>query len=146
MKNWIRGLCGGAIFTVSSLPLAQEAPDLIAVMADMQRFSHKIQLSLEAGNLPLADFYAHELEGAVAQASEVESYGDYPVGRLSASTLKPVAIKLGAALDSADVERASAALDDVVAACNSCHVLTEHAFIQVQRNSTNPYMQSFAPR
>lgn len=151
MKNWISALCGGAMLTLSPLYLAEQAlaeqgPDLISVMADMQRFSHKLQLSLDAGNLRLADFYAHELEGAVAQASQIESYGDYPVGRLSASTLKPVVGKLGAALDSGDIGRASSALDTVVDACNSCHVMTEHAYIQVQRNPTNPYMQSFVPR
>ena len=146
MKKWIVGLCVGTVMAGSSLLQANESPDLIAVMGDMQRFAHKLQLSLDASNLTLADFYAHELEAAVKQASDIESYGDYPVGRLSASTLKPLVLKLETAIDSGDVSRASTAFDKLIDGCNSCHELTEHGYIHVQRSSANPYMQSFAPR
>ncbi len=130
---------------IAPLGSAEESLDLVAVMADMQRFAHKIQLSLDAENLRLADFYAHELEAAVARASSIDSYGDYPVGRLSASTLKPLMLQLGTAIDSGELPRANTAFDQLLSGCNSCHQLTEHGYIHLQRNAVNPYLQSFAP-
>ena len=126
-----------------ALPVWAESPKLINLMGNMQRFAHKLQLSLEAGNGPLADFYAHELGAAVAQVGQVESYGDYPVGRLTTSTLSPLLKTLIAGLDAGDVARANQAFDALLDGCNRCHAMTEHDYIRLQRNAANPYLQDF---
>ena len=68
--------------------------DLITQMARLQYFTHKLSLSVDANNLPLAQFYGHELEEVIHQVSLVESYKDYPVGEMAKTTLYPQFLKL----------------------------------------------------
>jgi len=133
-------------FTVPTLPtMADEDVELVEIMSAMEYFSHKLNLAVEHRNTTLASFYAHELEEIIEQAEEVESYDNYPVGAMVKSMLVPAFEKFEDALDDGDWNTISGRFDSVVEACNACHAATAHAFIRVQRNAFNPFMQSFEP-
>lgn len=118
-------------------------PDLVRIMADMQRHLHKLSLSLDHDNQPLAAFYHHELVEALEAAEAVESYDGHPVGQLSRTMLQPAVERLKKALDSG--VGTDEALDGVIRACNACHQVTEHGFLRIQRSEDNPFMQLFEP-
>ncbi|OAB61443.1 hypothetical protein AY599_04930 [Leptolyngbya valderiana BDU 20041] len=122
-----------------------EEHGLVENMGAMQYFSHKLVLAIDAGNLPLADFYAHELEETIEAASAIESYGGQAIGALVDSMLEPRFEELEDALDS-DVDRASAAFDAMVDSCNACHQATGFGLIRIQRRSDNPWLQDFSPQ
>lgn len=83
-----------------SLPLAALAngeAGLADLMAKMQLHSHKLQLSLDQGNLPLADFYAHELGEVIEDVQAIDDYDGKPIGTLTTSMLLPSFEQLEAA-------------------------------------------------
>jgi hypothetical protein len=56
---------GLSLFTfvcLAAAPALGDPPGLAVLMERMQTYTHKVQLSIEARNAPLADFYLHELE------------------------------------------------------------------------------------
>jgi len=124
---------------------AHEA-DIITTMGHMQLFLHKITLAVNAGNLELADFYAHELEETIETAESIEAYHDIAVGELTESMLTPTFEAFEQALDGSDVADVDSRVDNVITACNACHEATGYGMIRIERNETNPYMQSFEPR
>lgn len=135
------------IYALASAPAQADEPDLIGNMGDLQRFSHKLDLSIVAGNVALADFYAHELEETIEATLEIESYHDQPIGELTQAMLVPAFERLEHALDAEPTD--PAALDDAVrgyvAACNACHLSSGYGYIRIERTEANPFMQSFAP-
>ena len=121
--------------------------ELISLMAALQTYTHKLQLSLDRDTRELAAFYLHELEETIEAVNEVEEYDGHPIGQLSAAMLSPALERLGAALDgSGQTAAAGRELDALLGACNACHTATEHAYIVIRRNDVNPYAQSFEPR
>lgn len=129
----------------ASHALAEEEPDTIGTMGQLQLFLHKLSLSVDAGNIELADFYAHELEEAIEAAESIEAYHDIPVGRLTGSILTPTFEQLEKALDGGDPEAIRSRLRGVVSSCNGCHQATGYGFIRIAPSDANPYMQSFEP-
>lgn len=129
----------------SALTAAEENFGLLKAMGTMQMLTHKIHLSLEKNNLPLAKFYGGELGAFIQATAAIDNYGDYPVGRMTNSILRPAQRSLMQAIDAGSNERAKPLLNDMINACNSCHTLTEQAYIRIQTNSANPYFQSFTP-
>lgn len=130
----------------TAVPVAHaEQPEMIETMRALQYFGHKLQLSLDHDNPALARFYMHEMEEAIAAVGGIESYGGYPIGRLSDTILKPVFAGLEATLERDGPARTQQQFDKLIDACNQCHVMTEHAYIVIRRNPDNPFMQSFAP-
>lgn len=125
--------------------LADEEPDMIGTMGQLQLFLHKLSLSVDAGNIELADFYAHELEEAIEAAESIEAYHDIPVGRLTGSILTPTFEQLEKALGG-DPEAVRARLRGVVSSCNGCHEATGYGMIRIAPSDANPYMQDFEPR
>lgn len=124
---------------------AEDEPDIIATMGQMQLFLHKISLSVGAGNDELADFYAHELEETIEAAESIEKYHDIPVGQLTEAMLTPSFEAFEDALDGDDAGRVESRLGDLTKACNACHQATGYGFIRIEPNDSNPYMQSFEP-
>ena len=119
-------------------------PDLITMMGNLQLFMHKAGLSVRAGNLELADFYAHEIEETLEVVGEVESYDDFPIGQLSDAMLVPAVEKFGEGLDSGSVDAALDSYISLINACNACHQVTDHGFIKIEdRSDLNIYMQNF---
>lgn len=131
-----------AIF-ISNSAIAE--PDLITQMARLQYFTHKLSLAVVANNLPLAQFYGHELEEVIHQVSQVESYKDYPVGEMAKTTLYPQFLKLESALKREDISHAPRLLGQMIDSCNSCHDMTEHEFIVIGKQAEGGYLQVFAP-
>jgi hypothetical protein len=138
--------------TLPAAPLAADEGhvDLLGLMGTLQQLVHKAQLALDAGNVPLAAFYAHELEETGEAVTAVAEYDDHPVGQLTGAMLMPAIEALDEALhdagSAASMAAGDAALDRVINSCNACHAATEHAFIVIARNGTNTYAQQFEPR
>lgn len=130
----------------TSTALAEEEPDMIGTMGQMQLFLHKLSLSIDAGNTELADFYAHELEETIEVAESIETYHDIPVGQLTEAMLVPSFESFEKALDGDERERIESSMGDLIKACNTCHQATGYGFIHIQPSEFNPYMQSFEPR
>jgi len=134
------------VFSLAAAPLAaEEEPDMIATMGQMQLFLHKLSLSVDAGNAELAEFYAHELEETIEAAESIEKYHDIPVGELTGSMLVPSFEALESALDGDDPARVESRMNQLVEACNACHQATGYGFIRLERTTANPYMQDFQP-
>jgi len=124
--------------------------DLLGLMGTLQTLTHKVQLALDAGNQPLAGFYAHELEEVTQALVGIDRYDGFPIGTLTRAMLVPTVEDLEQILADTNgpdpLAAADTVLDRVIAQCNACHAATEHAFIVIERNPINPYAQSFAPR
>lgn len=125
----------------------EEEPELARYMIRVQRWSHKVALSVRARNQPLADFYLHELEETVASIqSDVPSYEGYSIAKQTKQIFVPSLDALDAAVDAADWPVANARLREMAHSCNQCHRTTGHGFIRVRFDSlSNPFAQSFEP-
>ena len=55
----------------SEIAEEEEGGDPVQLMTNMQYFLHKAGLSLRAGNMELADFYAHELEEMISELKTI---------------------------------------------------------------------------
>lgn len=125
---------------------AEDEPDMIGTMGQMQLFLHKLSLSVDAGNHELANFYAHELEENIEAAESIERYHDIPVGQLTEAMLVPSFEAFEAALEGGDSEKIQSRTEGLIEACNACHQATGYGFIDIQPSDANPYMQSFEPK
>jgi hypothetical protein len=126
---------------------AADEPELAVAMSQLQYFTHKLALSVDARNAELAGFYLHEVE-EVAESirDEVPDYEGFPIGPLVGSMLVPYLERLEEALEAPEWQSAEQTLGLIVDGCNACHQATDHAFIVIEREpGPNPYMQSFRP-
>lgn len=125
--------------------LAEEAgePSLAGLMAQMQVYTHKLDLSIQAGNAELAGFYLHELEEVTEEVIEnIPDYGGFAVGELTAAML---VASIEAVESATSNELADEAMSALVNSCNNCHAATKHNFIRIERTSNNPFNQDFGP-
>jgi hypothetical protein len=126
-------------------PALGDEPGLAVLMERMQTYTHKLQLSIEARNGPLAHFYLHELEETGEfVARHIEHYDDYPVGRLLAEMLLPQVERLEELVDAGQWPASEAGFTDLVRACNACHLVTAHGFIRIAPAGENPFAQDFS--
>jgi hypothetical protein len=96
---------------------ASEA-DLLGTMIRSQRYLEKAAAAGEAGNWPLAAFYAHELEETAEHVATAGWVDDgVELGPLAARWAVPAAERL---------HEAAVAGDDV-----ACHRATDHGFLQI---------------
>lgn len=124
---------------------ADDHIELVELMGLLQMYTHKIHLSLEAGNIRLAGFYTHEMEELIDTLKEIDEYDNRPVGRLVEDRLEPAFEAFGDSLRGKGASSPARAFDALLLACNGCHKATAHEFIVVEKNPHNPYMQSFEP-
>ncbi len=133
---------------------APAAPELALLMAVLQRLTHKLALSADAGNAPLAAFYLHEsLEQLRAIQKDSPEYENQPIAVLIDRIALPAYADLQTSLNYPATPPAPAtrevllrSLDRVIASCNECHVATQHGVIQITRGTeVNPFNQSFRP-
>ena len=132
------------LLATSSTTLANG--EIMDVMHKMQTYIHKLQLSVDADNVPLAGFYAHELEEQIEVLEHLGSYDGYPVGTMGGNALMKSLDDLEDAIDSGNRDEVDLAYEVLMYACNQCHQATNHGFIVVKRNHTNPYAQDFRRR
>lgn len=125
-------------------PALGDPPGLAVLMERMQTYTHKVQLSIEARNAPLADFYLHELEETSEFVVEnVAHYGDHPVGPLVKEMLLPLIEALEDVVKAGEWEAGDARFTDLIRACNACHLVTGHGYVRIAPASGNPYAQDF---
>lgn len=119
--------------------------ELARYMANLQRWTHKAALALEARNADLADFYLHEVEETVETVQvEAPTYEGYPVGELTGKLLVPAVASLDTALDRGEWSAVDRRVGALQQACNECHRATDHGFVRVDlRDLPNPYAQRF---
>jgi hypothetical protein len=108
---------------------------------------HKLALSVDARNQPLAAFYAEELNEVLDEMGEqVLPYEGHDIAGLTRAMLTPAIRAVQEQLAAGAWADAAAGVEAVVAACNQCHVATDHGFIQVTSGAgTNPFNQVFDP-
>lgn len=125
-----------------------EEPELAVAMSQLQHFTHKLALSIEARNAELAAFYLHETEETAESIRDgIPEYDGFAIGPLVGSMLMPLVERLEEALERREWPAADQALTATVESCNACHEATQHGFIVIAfEPGVNPYMQSFAPR
>jgi hypothetical protein len=125
---------------------AQAEEPLGPYMNDLQRYSHKLGLSIDAGNQPLAEFYSSKLTEAMGLIeTKFPTWQKLQIGALMKAMLGAPLTPLGAAIGKGDMAGASSAYDALLAnGCNGCHVATQRPFIKVTRVKSNPYNQSFS--
>lgn len=120
------------------------AAGLVAAMGYMQRYLHKLDLSVQAENARLAGYYIHELEELVEELEDAAVvYEGHQVGALTDSMLPPAIETLENALETGG--DAEAAVGALVAQCNACHVATERPWLKIERARNNPFNQDFSP-
>lgn len=124
-----------------------EEPELAIAMSQLQYFTHKLALSIEARNADAARFYLHEVEEVGESIrDEIPEYEGFEIGPLVGSMLMPNVERLEEALLQPEWPAADEALRLAVASCNACHQATDHGFIVIEHvPGSNPYMQSFRP-
>jgi hypothetical protein len=122
-------------------------PGLAESMALMQYYTHKLALSVDAGNGPLANFYLHELEEISEEtAANIPRYGGHDIGPLIEQMLLPFVEDLETAVRAGNWAEAVPGMRRLVDSCNACHAATNHAFILIRpATEINPYLQDFRP-
>jgi hypothetical protein len=138
-------LVGLLVLVAPTAPALGDSPGLAMLMERMQTYTHKLQLSVEARNEPLAHFYLHELEETSDYVAEnIAHYHDYPVGPLVREMLLPRIEDLEDAVEAGEWAAADTRFADMLRACNACHVATNHGYVQIAPAAGNPFAQDFS--
>lgn len=126
-------------------PAFASGSGLAVMMERMQTYTHKLQLSLAAGNAQLADLYIHELEESAEYIIDnLPHYRDYPVGALTREMLLPSIEALEDAVDAGDWAASGVRFAKLLESCNTCHAATGKAYIRMVPASGNPFLQDFS--
>lgn len=121
--------------------------ELSTYMNHLQRHGHKLGLSIQAKNKPLANFYYAEIgETLEIIQKKFPQYEGYQIAALSKAMIDPAKPALAKSLTAGDWPTATIAYDKLLAACNNCHVAVKHEFVKVVVPTTNPFNQSFATK
>jgi len=120
-------------------------PELAAHMDYIQKYSHKLGLSVQGKNKELAEFYLHELEERLERViNETPVYEGYQIAELTETMLIPVLEPLDKQVEDENWEVAKKRFREMITTCNSCHKSTDHEFIYVTTGfDNNPFNQVF---
>ena len=146
--NWkllaLAAVAGSQLTPVDESP---RTPELALLMGDLQRLTHKLALSADAGNPELAAFYLHESQEQLRKIqSEAPEYENLPIAVLVDRLAHPAYAPMQEAVTAKDVKRMREGMSGIVQACNACHTATQHGFIRITPGTeVNPFNQSFAP-
>lgn len=115
-------------------------------MNHFQRYMHKLALAIDAGNQPLAEFYAKKIgENLAVVEGKFPNWENLQVGALAKAMVGAPLTPLEAAIGKGDMAAASTAYDALMNnGCNGCHVATQRPYLKVIRTKSNPFNQSFA--
>jgi hypothetical protein len=120
--------------------------ELAPYMATLQHQAHKLGLSIQARNRPLAGFYLDEVEEtAEIIAKTFPLYDHVHVAELVDAMFAPSLPPLVKALESEDWPAADRAYDALIGACNDCHGAADREYIEIVVPSGNPFNQTFSP-
>jgi len=123
-----------------------DTPELADAMGQLQYYTHKYALALEAKNHELATFYFHEVRAAADGIKEnIPGYEGYDIARFMKLFFDPTLEPIETALAAKNWEEVRQKTIEMVNSCNSCHNATAHGFVQVTPGfSDNPYNQDFS--
>jgi hypothetical protein len=126
---------------------ARFTPGLHTLMAELGARHAALWFAGEAGNWPLADYMAHELEELVEEIEELHPvYREVQVAAMLRETTVPAVEQVEEAVEAGDAAAFAAAFDRLTAACNQCHAASGRGFIVMQRPENPPYTNlRFAP-
>ncbi len=129
----------------------QEEPELTDYMVELQVLTHKLGLSIEAGNLPLTEFYLHETQvKLLAIQTELPVYEGTPIAlyidRLLTPDMKSMteSLKIAKEAEAPSMDALDQQYDILIRSCNACHAASNRSEIRIARNSHNPYLQDFS--
>lgn len=135
---------GGPANPSTAYAQASDEP-LAPYMGHFQRYVHKMALAIDAGNQPLAQFYADKVrENMTTVETKFPKWQNFQVGSLVKAMLGAPMKPLEEAIKAGDMAKASGAYDTLIGGCNNCHVATQHQFVKVVREKGNPYFQNFS--
>jgi hypothetical protein len=121
--------------------------DLAPYMATMQHNVHKLGLSLQAKNQPLASFYMEEVqETAEMIQKKFPTYDKIAVGPLMNAMLVPSLGPLAASLKASNWAISNSGYTKLIDSCNGCHAAAQHGFVKITAPTSNPFNQSFSPQ
>jgi len=140
--------CGSGQGTSEEAHAEGEEAELALYMAQLQRWTHKATLALQARNPTLADFYLHEMEESIETIKmEAPTYEGYAIAEQTEQRLDPSVEALGQALDSRDWTAVDARLATLARSCNQCHQATDHGVVKINLEDVpNPYAQDFSSK
>ena len=119
--------------------------ELVPYMEIMQHLSHKLGLSIQAKNEPLASFYLEEINETVALIrKKFPVYDKQEIASLAGAMFVPQIEPLRKAVKAKNWVITNAGYTKMIDSCNDCHAATDHEFIQITAPTTNPFNQSFS--
>lgn len=119
------------------------------MMGYMQRYADKLWFAGAEGNWELAGFYHDEIGETAEDIAAAHVVDDgIEVSRQLQTILPPALTALGQAVLAHDAPLFRTRYENLVAACNTCHQQTKHAFIHILVPSGPPthWNQQFAPQ
>lgn len=138
--------------TGAGVPLTFDEPavELAELMGQLQLYTHKLTLSVDAQNAPLARFYLEEATHLMTQMQTLTpEYEGIPVALYLDRMGLPAANALAEVLPAQAMDVAWASIDQATDAfidgCNRCHAASQHGFIRIKRSADNPFLQDFSP-
>ena len=153
LKNLLLAVLLAFTFTTPNTEVNanEDGEELATYMGELQRLTHKLQLSIEANNPQLASFYLQESFHIYEEVqSKLPVYEDIPVAiyldRFALPTYQPLRQFLSAKPKNIDPTQGTRMLNTIIEGCNKCHQVSHFGFVKIQSNSHNPYLQDFSPQ
>ena len=118
---------------------------LVEMMNYMQRWSHKLALSIESGNAELAGFYLHELEETTVDIMEkIPEYNGIKIGEKMRVFLWDDIEHLEVAIKENKLSELKPRFEKFITSCNNCHLATDFGHIVITPGyGNNPFNQKF---
>jgi mono/diheme cytochrome c family protein len=121
-----------------------EDVELATYMGELHRFSQKLGYAIEGRNGPLAGFYVHEVEEVIEQLARVKEHDGLPIGQMTQTMAVPLIEPLDRAIQVGDWPAATGHYLGLIQSCNTCHIATQHAFIEIlPASGPAPFNQRF---
>jgi cytochrome c556 len=124
----------------------EDVPELADAMGQLQTYTHKYALAVEAENHELATFYFHEVRASADGIKEnIPGYEGYDIERFMRLFLDPTIEPVETALADRNWEEVRQRTIELIDACNSCHNATSHGFVKITPGfDNNPFNQDFS--
>ncbi len=135
----------------NSMPIEKTVTkELATYMGELQRLTHKLNLSVNAKNEKLIDFYRHESLALLEEIqNELPIYEELPVALYIDRFAYPAYEALEHALKKEtkknNEKSLNKAMQQIIDSCNHCHKVTHFEFLKIVETKSNPFNQSFNP-
>ncbi|NND78204.1 MAG: hypothetical protein HKN39_08475 [Flavobacteriales bacterium] len=106
--------------------------ELAVYMDRMQRHFSKLYYAAKANNLPLAKFYVQEINESFETIIDANVVDDgHNISALAKQFGEGPFERIENDLEENGLTGFDRTYDDLILNCNSCHVMTEHAFVKI---------------